>query len=250
MTGAYSRSNGAPSSRSISRPLSAPSPRRTSRFPESGTRRSRRARSIRRRCECEPLLALASRGRGRPAARSRSASARWPAAACCARPAGRRSSRSAATRTRRPRPEVRRRTVLDRAGDAVGDFDAALFIGRHVADRRAGTREQRRVAEFVVEFTAVEATAADEIDEPVGDVETNPNAGRRRASVIAEREGRLDRHPRFQLALGRNDERSEPLRQRRCSRCKNLRKRSHDAGTFRRRQRRSRARARRALQCF
>ena len=142
------------------------------------------------------------------------------------------------------------RTVLDRAGDAVGDFDATLFIGRHVADRRARTREQRRVAEFVVELTAVEAAAADEIDEPVGDVETNPNAGRRRASVIAEREGGLDRYSRFQLALGRNDKRPQPLRQRRCSRRKNLRKRSHDAGTFRRRQRRSRARARRALQCF
>ena len=128
------------------------------------------------------------------------------------------------------------RAVFDRAGNAVGDLDAALFARRDVADMRAAARKQRRVSEFVVEIVAVEPPASDEIDEPFGNVEAQTNARCRSAALVTKREGRTHRHSRFQLAFGRNDERSEPLGQRRCSGREDFRQRAHDAGTFRRRE--------------
>jgi hypothetical protein len=61
----------------------------------------------------------------------------------------------------------------------------------------ACAREQGRVAELVVELGAVEQTAADKINQSVGKVEANLNAGCRRAAMIAKSERRPHRHPRF-----------------------------------------------------
>ncbi len=99
---------------------------------------------------------------------------------------------------------------------------------------RAAARDERRVAEFVVEVGAVELPRTDQVDEAFGKIEADANAGGGGAALVAERERRTHRHSRFQLAVGRNDERSEPLRQRRCTRCENFRKRAHEALGFRR----------------
>ena len=130
-----------------------------------------------------------------------------------------------------------RRSVFDRAGDAVRYFDASLVARRDVADVRAAARDQRRVAEFVVEVAAVELPRADQVDEPFRKIEADANAGGDRAALVAERERRTHRHSRFQLAVGRNDERSEPLRQRWCTRCENFRQRAHRRWGFAARER-------------
>ena len=83
-------------------------------------------------------------------------------------------------------------------------------------------------------LVAIELPGADQIDQAVGEVEAHAHAGRRCAALVAERERRAHRHSRFQLAVGRNDERPEPLRQRRCSRRKNFRQGAHDAVNVRR----------------
>ena len=57
---------------------------------------------------------------------------------------------------------------------------------------------------------APQAGLSDQIDEAVGKVEAHAHAGRRCAALIAERERGAHRHSRFQLAVGRNDERPEP----------------------------------------
>ena len=76
----------------------------------------------------------------------------------------------------------------------------------------AGAREQGGVTEFVVELVTVEQTTSDKINQSVGNVKANLDAGCRRAAMIAKGERRSHRHPRFQLAVGRNDERPESLR--------------------------------------
>ncbi len=69
-----------------------------------------------------------------------------------------------------------RRAVFDRADDAVRDLDAALFAGSNVADVSAVTPKQRRVPQLVVEVCPVEPAGSDQVDEPVGKIETHPNA--------------------------------------------------------------------------
>ena len=99
-----------------------------------------------------------------------------------------------------------RRSILDGARNAVRDVEAPLFTRGDVADLRARACKQRRTALFVVKLFLVELSAADEIDQTFGKIKTHAHAGCRRAALITERERRAHGHPRFQLALRRNDE--------------------------------------------
>ena len=126
------------------------------------------------------------------------------------------------------------RAVFDRAGDAVGDLDATLFAGR-TSPMSAPLRE--RIGELPSSSSSAVPSSlprADQIEEAVGKVEAHANAGRNRASLVAKCERRVYGHSRFQLAVGRNDERPEALRQGRRSGRENLRQGAHDAMTFRR----------------
>ena len=64
---------------------------------------------------------------------------------------------------------------------------------------------------FVVETVPVELPGTDEVHQAVGKIKAHAHAGCRCAALIAEGEGRAHRHPRFQLAVGRNDERPKPF---------------------------------------
>ena len=99
-----------------------------------------------------------------------------------------------------------RRSVFDRARHAVCNIDAALFAGRNVADLRARARKQWGAALLVIKRFLVELAAADEIDQTFGEIKTHAHAGCRRAALVTERERCAHGHPRFQLALRRNDE--------------------------------------------
>ena len=113
---------------------------------------------------------------------------------------------------RERRLQLQHRAVLDRRRDDVRQRDAALDAGRHLAGVGAVGAQQARLAADVVERAVVDARAAGDVAQAVGEVEPDAQPGRRGAAEVVERERGADGRSRFDRSVGRNDERSEPFR--------------------------------------
>ncbi len=95
------------------------------------------------------------------------------------------------------RLQVDRRAVVDRRVDEVADRDPALDAGRDFADVGARGREQRGFAAHFVERLIVDAPAAGQIAQPVGQRESHAQTRCGGAALIVKRERRANDRPRF-----------------------------------------------------